>query len=142
MAFQLSASLERDLLDLERNLLAHIGSHVVNPPANGVIRERNLLDFLFRPRSDHYFHHFFCAWLDKFLRDSMRLLTLRNSICHLVAALKSRLFLYHKSQMRQRRFQVVSYSLADKTSMSSFFFWGCFFSLEGRKNAFDTTTEQ
>ena len=44
---QLNASLERALLDYGANLLARISSHVVNPSANAVIRERNLLDFLF-----------------------------------------------------------------------------------------------
>ena len=43
---QLNAILKRALLDFEANLLAHISSHVVNSWANGVIRERKLLDFL------------------------------------------------------------------------------------------------
>ena len=50
---QLNASLERALLDFGANLLAYISSHVVNPSANGVIIERNLLNYLFRPPSDH-----------------------------------------------------------------------------------------
>ena len=43
------------------------------------------------------FQPFFCPWFDKLLSDSMRLLTLRSSICRLVAALKNRFFLYGKS---------------------------------------------
>ena len=46
---QLNAKLERTLFDFGANLLAHISSNVVNPSANGVIGERNLPDFLFRP---------------------------------------------------------------------------------------------
>ena len=94
----------------EQTCFTHISSHVVSPIAIGVAWEWNLLDFLFCPRCDHYFNHIFCAWLDNFFSDCIRLLTLRNSIWHLVAGLKRRLFLYRKFEMRKRRFQVVSYS--------------------------------
>ena len=46
---QLNASLERVLFDFGANLLSHISNHVVYPSANGVIRERNLLDYFFAP---------------------------------------------------------------------------------------------
>ena len=96
---QLNTSLERALLDFGANFRAYISSHIVNPWANGVIRERNLVDFFSHPIR-LLFQPFFCAWLHKFLSDSMRILTLRNSIYYLVAALKNRIFLNRKSQMR------------------------------------------
>ena len=48
---QLNPGLECALFDFGANLLAHISSHIVNPLANVVIRERKLLDFFFAPDS-------------------------------------------------------------------------------------------
>ena len=55
---QLNASLERALLDFGVNLPAHISSHVVNPSANGVVREQDFLD-LFSPPIRLLFKPFF-----------------------------------------------------------------------------------